>query len=267
MSRADYLVNPAGVGDAQVLDVRWALTDPTAGITAYRQGHVAGAPFLDLETVLTGPHTDATLGRHPLPDATRLAAGLGELGVDPARPIVVYDQPGSSAAERAWWVLRWAGLDVKILDGGWPMWVASGGDVETSSPAVESSRLHLTVGHMPVVSADEVAAWPGALIDARAPERFRGEVEPIDKVAGHIPGAINRPVNRLWRADGTLPDEAELREYFAGIKQPVAVYCGSGVSADRGILALATIGVDAALYPPSWSGWSSDPARPVAVGE
>jgi len=273
-TRADVLITvdelPAALAaGAQVLDVRWRLGEkPGSGFDRYLQGHLPDARFLDLEAVLTGATTDPTLGRHPLPDIDQLGAGLGALGIDPALPIVVYDDPGSFAAGRAWWVLRWAGLDVRVLDGGLRAWVAAGNLLETEEPAAASGMpLALTAGHLPTLEADEVAAFDGTVIDVRAPERYRGEVEPIDPRAGHIPGAVNRPVGGYWTAEGTLPDEGELRGLLALPEDtPVAVYCGSGVSAAQVVLALASLGVDASLYPPSWSGWSADPSRPVAVG-
>jgi thiosulfate/3-mercaptopyruvate sulfurtransferase len=254
---------------AQLLDVRWRLAElPGSGFDSYLQGHLPDARFLDLEAVLTGATTDPKLGRHPLPDIDQLGAGLGTLGIDPSLPIIVYDDPGTFAAGRAWWVLRWAGLDVRVLDGGIRAWVAAGNLLETEEPpAAFGTPLALTAGHLPTLDADEVAAFDGTLIDVRAPERYRGEVEPIDSRAGHIPGAVNRPVGGYWTAEGTLPDEGELRGSLALTEDtPVAVYCGSGVSAAQVALALASLGVDAALYPPSWSGWSADPSRPVAVG-
>ncbi|CAL8976658.1 Putative thiosulfate sulfurtransferase SseB [Propionicimonas sp. T2.31MG-18] len=254
---------------AQLLDVRWTLGEqPGSGFGRYLQGHLPGARFLDLEAVLTGPTTDPTRGRHPLPDADQLGAGLGALGVDPSRPVVVYDEPGSFAAGRAWWVLRWAGLDVRVLDGGLPAWVASGRGLETDEPDAAPGRpLLLTTGHLPMLDADEVAAFDGVLIDVRGPARYRGEVEPIDPRAGHIPGAVNRPVTGFWDADGLLPRPDALADLLALPEgRPVAVYCGSGVSAAQVVLALASLGVEAALYPASWSGWSSDPDRPVATG-
>jgi len=259
----------AQAGGAQLLDVRWRLGEkPGSGFDRYLQGHLPDARFLDLEAVLTGATDDPTLGRHPLPDIDQLGAGLGALGIDPALPIIVYDEPGSFAAGRAWWVLRWAGLDVRVLDGGLRAWVAAGNLLETEEPpAAFGMPLALTGGHLPTLDADDVAAFDGTLIDVRAPERYRGEVEPIDPKAGHIPGAVNRPVGGYWTAEGTLPDESELRGLLAlPGGGPVAVYCGSGVSAAQVVLALASLGVDAALYPPSWSGWSADPSRPVAVG-
>jgi thiosulfate/3-mercaptopyruvate sulfurtransferase len=196
--------------------------------------------------------------------------------------IVVYDEPGSFAAGRAWWVLRWVGLPVRVLDGGLTAWTAAGhplesGDAEIPSvPASDSLPLSppLTGGHLPTLSADDAATAPdrGVLVDVRAPERFRGEVEPIDPIAGHIPGAINLPVAGLFAADGHLPDEVTLRERLApalaaaDAGEEVAAYCGSGVSAAQAVLALASLGVPAALFPGSWSAWSNDPTRPVATG-
>ena len=281
-TRADVLLrvddlHTALAAGAQLLDVRWRLGERAgSGFDRYLQGHLPEARFLDLEAVLTGPTVDPTLGRHPLPDLDQLGAGLGALGIDPALPIVVYDDPGSFAAGRAWWVLRWAGLHVRVLDGGLAAWVAAGNLLETAEPeAAFGLPLALTAGHLPTLDGDGVAGFDGTLIDVRAPERYRGEVEPIDAQAGHIPGAVNRPVGGFWAADGTLPDESELKELLAlpagtpseeGAEPAVAVYCGSGVSAAQVVVALASLGVDAALYPPSWSGWSADPSRPVAMG-
>ncbi|MGC3995003.1 MAG: sulfurtransferase [Propionicimonas sp.] len=275
-TRADVLLPVSHLTDAlsagaQLLDVRWTLGErPGTGYEQYVAGHIPGALFLDLEGVLTGPLDDPESGRHPLPDAHRLGVGLGLLGIDPARPVVVYDVPGSFAAGRAWWVLRWAGLDVRVLDGGLTAWLAARQDLETGAPDLApAAPLRLTTGHLPTLDADEVAAFDGVLIDVRAPERFRGEVEPIDARAGHIPGAVNRPVSRLWDADGLLPSRHELEERLVLPQDTasVAVYCGSGVSAAQTVLALASLGVDAALYAPSWSGWSSDPERPVETGD
>jgi len=267
----DELRERLGTPDApQVLDVRWWLGEPAgAGLDGYREAHLPSARFLDLEAVLTGPHTDPRQGRHPLPSPEQVANGLAALGVDPAREIVVYDEPGSFAAGRAWWVLRWLGLDARVLDGGLTAWLAADGPVEHGDQPVQPSLVGpLVAGHLPTLTADQVAAFDGTLIDVRAPERYRGEVEPLDPRAGHIPGAVNRPVGQFWEADGTLPAAEKLTELLdlpAGA--PVAVYCGSGVSAAQELLALASLGIEAALYPPSWSGWSADPDRPAAVGE
>ena len=293
-TRSEVLVSISELPDAmragaQLLDVRWRLGEPhDAGYQRFLDGHLPGARFLDLEAVLTGPLTDPLLGRHPLPDADQLAAGLGALGIEPELPVVVSDAPGSFAAGRAWWVLRWAGLSGRVHDGGVKAWTAAGGElVSGAAPAVEPTQLRLTVGHLPTLTADEVAAFDGVLIDVRAPERFRGEVEPIDPKPGHIPGAINRPVGLLWDANGLLPSDDELRKLThpepvdgsePTLRHPgggrdlptgnrIAVYCGSGVSAAQTMLALAALGIEAALYPPSWSGWSADPERPIATGE
>lgn len=274
MKTEAVLVTVAGLADAlasgaQLLDVRWELGEqPGSGFARYLDGHVPGARFLDLEAVLTGPASDPLLGRHPLPDAAQLGAGLGALGVDPSRPLIVYDEPGSFAAGRAWWVLRWAGLDARVLDGGLRAWRDAGRPLATDEPpTVPGDPLQLSVGHLPTLDAAGVAAFDGVLIDVRAAPRFRGEVEPIDASAGHIPGAVNRPVTGFFTAAGTLPAAADLvAELDLPPGREVAVYCGSGVSAAQAVLALHSIGVPAALYPASWSGWSADPARPVAVG-
>jgi len=274
-ARAEVLIDTVRLPEAlaagaQLLDVRWNLgEEPGAGHRAFLEGHLPSARFLDLEHVLTGPSTDPRLGRHPLPDASRLAEGLGALGVDASRPVVVYDVPGSFAAGRAWWVLRWAGLDVYVLDGGLPAWLAAGGELETGEPDPASpTTLHLVTGSLPTVDADGAAGFDGVLIDVRAPARYRGDVEPIDRIGGHIPGAVNRPVTGFWDADGRLPDAATLDALLdLPANAEVAVYCGSGVSAAQVVLALASLGIEASLYPPSWSGWSSDPSRPVATGE
>jgi len=270
MSHADVVIPLNALSpDAQLLDARWSLgQSPGAGHAAYLAGHVPGARFLDVDAVLVGPKSDPLLGRHPLPDATLVASGLGALGVDQTRPVVVYDVPGSYAAGRAWWVLTWAGLDVRVLDGGWTAWLAAGKPVEMGPGEPPApTTLTLTTGGLPVITADEAAAWPGTLIDVRAAERYRGDVEPLDRKAGHIPGAVNRPVTGFWASDGTLPDADTLRARLGDLRDPVACYCGSGMSATQVVLSLAALGIPAALYPPSWSGWSSDPARPVATGD
>lgn len=273
-SRRDVLVSvndlPDAVnGGAQLLDVRWQLgEEPGAGYARYLEGHLPSARFLDLEAVLCGPKDDPTQGRHPLPSAEQLAAGLGALGIDPERPLVVYDEPGSFAAGRAWWVLTWAGLSVWVLDGGIRAWTAADGGLASGPAAsVAPTSFTLETGLLPTVDADELAAFDGIVMDVRAGERYRGEVEPIDRVAGHVPGAINRPVADFFDENGMLPSAEKLDEVLdLPADRPLAVYCGSGVSAAQVVLALASLGIEAALYPPSWSGWSADPARPVAVG-
>jgi thiosulfate/3-mercaptopyruvate sulfurtransferase len=292
MSRADVLVTVSELLDAlagdeppTLLDVRWALTDPPgAGRVRYAAGHLPGAAFLDLETALTRHTGDPRDGRHPLPDLDVLREALIAGGVRADRETIVYDEPGSFAAGRAWWVLRWVGLPVRVLDGGLTAWTAAGQPLVTGpaalsgEPALAASEVatgalpSLHSGQVPTLTADEAAAAPrhGVLIDVRAPERFRGDIEPIDPVAGHIPGAVNTPVAGLFAADGTLPDEPTLRDRLApalaaaAAGGQVAAYCGSGVSAAHAVLALATLGIPAALYPGSWSAWCNDPERPVA---
>ncbi|MGX6601494.1 sulfurtransferase [Micromonosporaceae bacterium Da 78-11] len=257
-----------------LLDVRWALGDPH-GAEHYRAGHIPGAVYVDLDTELAGPHAPGA-GRHPLPSIEALQAAARRWGVTRKRGVVVYDNSGGLAAARAWWLLRWAGVpDVRILDGGLAAWLAAGhaqadGEARPQPP----SDINLEAGHLPTLTADEAAALPGTgvLLDARAGERYRGEVEPVDPRAGHIPGAVSAPTGENLRAGVPVFRSAdELRSRFAGLgvtpDGPVGVYCGSGVTAAHEIVALAVAGIDAALYPGSWSAWSTDPARPVATGD
>jgi thiosulfate/3-mercaptopyruvate sulfurtransferase len=265
---ADDLHQRVAVSDPPVLlDVRWALGDPH-GEQHYREGHLPGAVYVDLETELAGPH-ETGAGRHPLPSIDRLQAAARRWGITGS--VVVYDNTGGLAAARAWWLLRWAGVrEVLILDGGLAAWQAAGHAVATGSARRrQPSDIVLDGGHLPTLTADEAAALPGrgTLLDARAAERYRGEVEPIDPKAGHIPGAVSAPTTGNLREGVPLFKAAdELRERFSGVSGPVGVYCGSGVTAAHEIAALAIAGIDAALYPGSWSAWSSDPARPVATG-
>ncbi|MEP6631375.1 MAG: sulfurtransferase [Lapillicoccus sp.] len=282
-ARTEHLVTPAaleaalaGARPPVVLDVRWHLADaPGAGHQRYAAGHLPGARFLDLEAVLTRHTGDPLDGRHPLPDPATLTSGLALVGVGSNTQVVVYDEPGSFAAERAWWVLRWAGVRARVLDGGLPAWVDAGMPVETGPgprPAEPPDQPDpLTTGQLTTLDPDAAAAFPdhGILVDARAGERFRGEVEPLDPAAGHIPGAVNASAATLFTPDGRLPDDDAVRSALgpaATGDRAVAVYCGSGVSAARDVLGLAVIGVEAGLFPGSWSAWSNDPQRPVATG-
>lgn len=270
MARGDVLITPDELddvlADVDLLDVRWRLGEPAgAGRDRYLGGHLPGARFLDLEAVLTR-HGEPVEGRHPLPDVDTLAHGLGALGVDGSRPIVVYDEAGSFAAPRAWWVLRWAGLDVRVLDGGGDAWSARNRPMTSGDTQVEPVLLQLSAGNLPTIDADGAAGYSGTLMDARAAERYRGETEPIDPVAGHIPGAANVPVSDFFADGGRLPSQGRLSELLDH-PGPLAAYCGSGVSAAQLVLAGASIDRPIALYPGSWSAWSNDPARPVATGE
>jgi thiosulfate/3-mercaptopyruvate sulfurtransferase len=262
-----------------VLDVRWALGDPY-GREHYRGEHITGAVYVDLGTELAAPPTPAE-GRHPLPDVAHLQESARRWGIHDGDPVVVYDDVGGTSAARAWWLLRWGGLtDVRLLDGGLGGWRGAGLPVESGDVDRPGGDVRLRAGQMPTADADGAAqvARDGALLDARAGERYRGEVEPVDPVAGHIPGAISAPTSENLRPDGRFLAADDLRARFerrgvaarkgSGSEEdvPVAVYCGSGVTAAHQVAALAVAGVDAALYPGSWSQWSNDPTRPVATG-
>ncbi|SNQ51940.1 Thiosulfate sulfurtransferase (Partial match) [Frankia canadensis] len=302
-----------------LLDVRWALGDPH-GHDHYRDGHLPGAVYVDLDTELAD-HTLAAApgglaGRHPLPSLGVLRAAARRWGLSAGRPVVVYDDNGGLSAARAWWLLRWAGVaDVRILDGALAAWRDAGLPLETGEIIPVPGDIELSGGHLPVLDADEAAALAdsGVLLDARAGERYRGEVEPVDPRAGHIPGARSAPTGDNLDAAGRFRSAADLRTRFRalgvavgadtpdgvdtadaantqevveaaggvgtsagegggasdggrGVQPVVGVYCGSGVTAAHEIAALAVVGVEAALYPGSWSAWSSDPSRPVATG-
>lgn len=257
--------------DVVVLDVRWSLAEPD-GRRSYAAGHIPGAQFVDLEVDLSGLPS-AGGGRHPLPDLARLQDSARRWGVRVGGAVVVYDDSGGTAAARAWWLLRWAGVaDVRILDGGLHSWGAVGGILEDGEVRVEPGDVTLSPGHMPVVDADRAAELPrhGVLLDARAGERYRGEVEPVDPRAGHVPGAISAPTADNLDDGARFRSGADLVERFTAVgiddDTDVAVYCGSGVTAAHEIAALESIGVHAALYPGSWSQWSADEERPVATG-
>lgn len=260
-------------GPVTLLDVRWALGDPH-GREHHRDGHLPGAVFVDLETELAAPPSAAE-GRHPLPSLQRLHTAARRWGVRSDVPVVAYDATGGLAAARAWWLLRWGGHpDVRILDGGLDAWRRAGGSVEAGDVEPAPGDVVLTGGGMPTLEADAAAALPttgGVLLDARAAERYRGEVEPIDPRAGHVPGAVSAPTTANLTADGTFRRPEELAARFAAMGATagatVGVYCGSGVTAAHEVAALATAGIDATLWPGSWSQWSADPDRPVATGE
>ncbi len=271
----DHLHDP----DLRVLDCRFDLRDALSGQFAYLTGHVPGAVYVNLETDLSGPvQPGGAGGRHPLPDAQALAARLGELGVGDAHTVVAYDDPragGGMFAARAWWLLRWLGHDrVRVLDGGWPAWVAAGADVSDATPEFPPAPFAARPRDAWVASAQAVAdrAAGTALLDSRAAPRYRGEVEPLDTKAGHIPGALNADwagaldEHGFWRPAG----EQAARLSALNGRQAI-VYCGSGVSAAANLLALAVTGrepgEDTQLYAGSWSDWISDDARPTATGD
>ncbi len=254
-----------------VLDVRWAL-GRTDGREQHLAGHVPGAVYVDLDTELAAPPSPAA-GRHPLPAVAGLEQAARRWGLREGQAVVAYDAVGGTSAARAWWLLRWAGVrDVRVLDGGLAAWTAAGHAVEAGDVVPEPGDVVLAAGHLPTVDADGAAALAdvGVLLDARAVERYAGEVEPVDPRAGHVPGAVSAPTTGNLGPDGRFLPADALAARFAGLGVPgvaaVAVYCGSGVTAAHQVAALATIGVDAALYPGSWSQWSHDADRPVAVG-
>jgi len=260
-----------------VLDVRWRLGGPP-GREDYDRGHLPGAVYLDLDADLAGP--PGAGGRHPLPDLTVLGDALRAAGVRSDRPVVVYDTDNGSVAARAWWLLRWAGhRQVSVLDGGFTAWTAENRPLTTEVPNPEPGDFTVRPGGMPVLDAAEAAelARHGVLLDARAPERYRGDTEPIDPRAGHIPGAINAPFSGHTGDGGRWRSPRELAERFTSLGARtddgtrVGAYCGSGVTAASVVLALEAAGVTspdapAGLYVGSWSQWSADHDRPAATG-
>ncbi|MFF4990349.1 sulfurtransferase [Streptosporangium saharense] len=255
---------------ATILDVRWKLGGPP-GADLFRAGHIPGAVFCDLDADLAAPPGEA--GRHPLPAADHFQEAARRLGVSGSRTVVVYDEADSTAAARAWWTLRHFGHpDVRVLDGGLRAWVSEGLPLAEGDQEAVQGDFVARPGGMPVLDADQAAelAGDGVLLDARAAERYRGEVEPIDPVAGHVPGAVSAPTGENVDPSGRfhLPDF--LRERFntlgavPGVR--VGAYCGSGVTAAHEVLALEVAGIPAALYVGSWSNWVADPSRPVATG-
>ena len=272
---AEDLMARLAAGEAvSILDVRWQLSEPD-GSTAYRQGHIPGAVYVSLEDELSD-HSVTGRGRHPLPTGQAVAAAARRWGLRQGIPVVVYDDWNRAGSARAWWVLTAAGLPgVRILDGGLAAWRSAGGALDTDVPQpppgdVTVPHEDLYAGALPTLTAEQVAARVGTLLDARAPERFRGDVEPVDRVAGHIPGARNLPSTSVLDDDGSFLSGAELDAVLsvAGISDATGagVYCGSGITAAVVVAALAAAGRHPALFPGSWSQWSSDPAHPVAVG-
>lgn len=254
-----------------LLDVRWSLGGPP-GREAYEAGHLPGARFVDLDRDLAGPPGHGR-GRHPLPDPVLFEAAMRAAGVSDTSAVVVYDAGGGLSAARAWWLLRHHGhRDVRLLDGGVSAWVAAGHSLASDEPGPASGDFTARPGAMPLVDASGAAllARQGVLLDARATERYRGDAEPIDPVAGHVPGARSAPTTGNLGRDGTFLAPATLRARFAelGVDGDTAVgaYCGSGVTAAHEVLALAVAGIPAALYPGSWSEWVADGSRPVATG-
>jgi thiosulfate/3-mercaptopyruvate sulfurtransferase len=270
--RTGPLISPdelaASLRTVTVLDVRYLMGGPP-GREQHAAGHVPGAAYVDLDEDLADP--PGAGGRHPLPDPARFEAAMRRAGVRDDRPVVVYDDWQGRAAARAWWLLRHHGhRDVRVLDGGWTAWLEDGHPAEAGPVDADPGDFTLSPSERaPAVGPDEVPHVE-VLIDARAPERFRGETEPVDAVAGHVPGAVNVPTNANLDERGRFLPPARLREVYAAVgadtASTVAAYCGSGVTAAHDLLAMEVAGIRAALYPGSWSGWITDPGRPVATG-
>ena len=263
-----------------VFDCSFQLGQPTAGDAQYLESHIPGALRADLERHLSakGAPDAASGGRHPLPSRANFAKWLGSMGLIAERQVVVYDRQGVNYAGRLWWMLKWLGHEaVAVLDGGLPAWTAAGAPVEAGpGPTPQASNYPLALEKAGLVAADSIVKQLGkpsqTVIDARGAPRFRGEVEPLDPVAGHIPGALNRPFTDNFDANGFFKPAAELRADFETLlagREPATVvhHCGSGVSAVPNIIAMEVAGLGrTALFAGSWSEWCSDPSRPVAQG-
>jgi len=258
-----------------IVDCRHNLTDADAGPNAYRNAHLPGAFFLHLDRDLSGPKTGKN-GRHPLPDVAVLAATLGRIGIDATKQVVGYDQNSGMWASRLWWTLQWLGHHrVAVLDGGLDKWAAEHRPLDAELPVARSTTF-VPQAVRATASAQEILQHLGdgtlTVLDARAPERFRGDIEPIDPVAGHIPGAINRPSTTNLTPQGTFKSQQALRHEFEAqlsnrAPSSIVHQCGSGVTACHNLLAMAHAGLPGSrLYPGSWSEWSSDTSRPVARG-
>lgn len=273
----EELAGHAGERSWRLVDCRFDLRDPAAGELAYEAGHIPGAVYAHLDRDLSGPKTGSN-GRHPLPDAGILAQTFGRLGIGPATQVVAYDQDSGQFASRLWWMLRWLGHDLAaVLNGGLAKWVSEGRPtrvgIEIADPQTFTAqpRAEMLASLADVGDASRRGVW--SLVDARAPERYRGEIEPIDRVAGHIPGAHNHFFQTNLTDRGLLRARSELesgfRQTLGGTPAAkVICYCGSGVTACQNLLALEHAGLRGArLYVGSWSEWSSDPSRPVATGD
>jgi thiosulfate/3-mercaptopyruvate sulfurtransferase len=273
---AGELADPDPARRPAVLDVRWDLLQgPRPDL--FEAAHIPGASFVDLDTALAAPVGDGRRGRHPLPDSDTFVAAMRAAGVDSGRPVVVYDDAGATIAARAWWLLRDHGHDdVAVLDGGLPAWIGAGHPTEAGVTAARGvGDFSGQPGQMATLDADQAAALAadpgGVLLDARQAERYRGDSEPVDPRAGHIPGARHRSTRDNLNGDGRFLDPVSLARTFEALgatpRSSVGAYCGSGVTAAHEVLALELAGIQAALYPGSWSEWCNDPARPIQTGD
>ncbi|GAA1663366.1 sulfurtransferase [Citricoccus zhacaiensis] len=257
----------------KILDVRWTPMGTGNGHEEYLRGHIPGAVYVSMGSQLAG-HYGPREGRHPLPDPARFGDTVRMLGLNDGDTVVVYDDAHGTSAARAWWLLRHAGVEkAYLLDGGLGAWRAANLPLQAGDVIPRPGRVRTTWGQMPVLTMDDAATLPedGMLLDARAAERYRGEAEPLDPVAGHIPGAVSAPTADNVDETGHFRPAGELAERFRALgvddASIVGAYCGSGVSAAHQIAALHVAGIPAALYPGSWSAWSNTPGRPVATGE
>ena len=255
----------------RVIDVRWRLDRPD-GHADYLGGHIPGAVYVPLSTELA-THGESSEGRHPLPSTQTLQDAARRWGVNQGDVVVAYDDAKGLSASRAWWLLRQGGVDVRVLDGGIRAWTAAGLPVATDEVEVESGDVVLDEIGADAISIDEAASFPetGVLLDVRAPERYRGDHEPLDPIGGHIPGALNLPMAAHLNSEGKILDVHTLQATFAAVGvsagTPVAAYCGSGITAAHTALVLDEAGIEAKVFPGSWSQWSNTPGRAVAVGE
>lgn len=276
-TQPEGFVSPTPVpepGRLVIWDVRWSATDPSQNHESYRQGHIPGAVYVSMASHLAG-HGAPAAGRHPLPDPAKFTEAVRMLGLNDTDTVVVYDGVASAAAARAWWLLRYAGKqEVYVLDGGLDAWLDADLPLHAGEVLPRIGSAYLSWGKMPVVDTQDVPKFVhnhGILLDARATERYTGEYEPLDPVAGHIPAALSAPGAELTDESGKFYPAATLREYFArfGVDSQSAVtaYCGSGVTASKTVLGLALAGFEGSLYPGSWSAWSSSRDHPVATGQ
>jgi len=279
ISATDLLALQASAAPALVFDCSFELSNPGAGAQQYRQAHIPGARYAHLDHALSARPGQATAsgGRHPLPTREAFAAWLAAAGLHTGQQVVVYDRQGANYCGRLWWMLKWCGHEaVAVLDGGLPAWQAAGGAVDSGDEAAPppAGDFVLQACAAPVCNTRELARRLGTsgqtVLDARAAARFRGEVEPLDPVAGHVPGALNRPFTDNLGPDGRFKPAAQLREEFTRLlagRDPASVvhHCGSGVSAIPNLLAMEVAGLGrAALYPGSWSEWCNTPGMPCA---
>lgn len=272
----DELAELVRSGESVVLDCRFNLAKPEAGEAAFQSAHIPGAAYAHLDRDLASPRGPGS-GRHPLPGPAGLSRIFSSWGIDRSVRVVAYDDAGGAIAARLWWLLRWMGHpQVALLDGGWNAWTETGMPVSTATPDARQREFQGRAGQMPVMETEEIASRLTdenlLIIDARAPARYLGQVEPIDPVAGHIPGAVNLPYQDNLTESGRFRDRTILRQNIDAIighrtASDTVVMCGSGVTACHNLFSMELAGLSGAcLYPGSWSEWIADPRRPVSQG-